>query len=182
MQGANHHDMKYVLPGADKLWEPHEMVIRFDYRRTGDGQVLPGLEFRLASDQPVSSSIEGDLDYALMRLQGAPGEVPVENLPKTPERGYLRPVDRTQTPGDLLLIVQHPEAAPMKISQGRLTDPNPAPNRIQYDANTLKGSSGSPCLNWDWEPVALHRWGSTSGNRGVPFSAILPRIQSLLPG
>jgi hypothetical protein len=53
---------------------------------------------------------------------------------------------------------------------------------VFYLANTLEGSSGSPCFSDRWDLVALHRGSDDLSNVGVPFTAILDDLGSRFPG
>ena len=88
---TNYHVLKEVI---DQPTLAKQVVLRFDYKRMADGTTLnPGAEFRLADDwlldrspysavdrleDPGNQSPELDeLDYALVRVAGAPGDLPV---------------------------------------------------------------------------------------------------------
>jgi hypothetical protein len=58
--------------------------------------------------------------------------------------------------------------------------------RIRHRTNTLPGSSGSPCFDQDWTPVALHRGRDPNFhtvaptppyNVAVPLGAILAELR-----
>lgn len=59
--------------------------------------------------------------------------------------------------GDHVTIIQHPEAGPKEIAfrQNRVT--KILETMIHYQTDTLRGSSGSPVFNDQWELIALHR-------------------------
>lgn len=161
------------------------VLFRFDYKMAPDGVTLrPGQTFRLADATAwlIDGSPPGQLDYALVRVAGAPGQQAVGGQSNAPARGWLAPVAHPFTLGEPLLILQHPEARPLALAPGAVTAIAPDQQRIAYSANTLPGSSGAPCFNTDWELVALHHTGSSSGNHGSRFSAILaqPVVQAML--
>ncbi|WP_145108046.1 trypsin-like serine peptidase [Cereibacter sediminicola] len=167
-----------------------EAECRFDYVMRADGSREPGTTVRLAAealvchapfapaeltdrpDDPLPS--EGELDFALLRLAA-----PLEG------RGWLRLPDR---PPDLpaeapLLIVQHPDGAPMKLALDTqsVIGPNANGTRVRYRTNTENGSSGSPVFTMDWDPVLLHHygdpaWGAARFNQGIPLDRIRAAI------
>jgi V8-like Glu-specific endopeptidase len=54
--------------------------------------------------------------------------------------------------------------------------------RVRYATNTLGGSSGSPCFNFDWDLIALHHYGDPSYNhpkynQGIPIGLIRERLR-----
>lgn len=173
---TNHHVVEQVLDGR-KLSKP--LLLRFDFKAKADGSGLfEGTEHQAL--EVVDSNKA--LDYALLRLKGKPGEelVGIRELKKP--RGWLQPLAHTCEPGEPLFILQHPEAWPMQVAAGSVLGTEGS--RVIYSTNTVRGSSGSPCFNHNWEVVALHHWGDEdkSGNRGVMFSSILkqPRLKAAL--
>jgi hypothetical protein len=199
---TNYHVMKPVIesePGA----AASKVVLRFDYKRSADGEELnPGQVFHLGDDwlidksppspvdlepEPKSGVPAADLlDYALLRVDGAPGSRPVGTKfePDAKPRGWLKISPRADSfPVDSpLFIVQHPDAEPMQLAleTQAILKVNGNATRVQYRTNTLGGSSGSPCFNKDWELVALHHSGDPNFdalhhpgfNEGIPFAAI----------
>lgn len=161
------------------------VLFRFDYKMALDGVTLrPGQTYHLAdtSGWLLDSSPPGQLDYALVRLAGTPGHQAVGGQPQAPMRGWLSPVAHPFMLGEPLFILQHPEAKPLCLAPGAVTAIAADQHLISYSANTLPGSSGSPCFNTDWELVALHHTGRSNGNQGSRFSAILaqPVVQAML--
>ncbi len=152
------------------------VAFRFDYQANADGtKVSDGRVVKLASaaDWRIRMSEVADLDYALVRLADkagndlAPGD--------TTTRGWLTPVAHQFEIGESVFILQHPKAAPLKIASGGVAQVND--RRVHYLANTLGGSSGSPCFTSDWKLAGLHRGGDSIANIGIPFSAILADLQ-----
>jgi hypothetical protein len=82
-----------------------------------------------------------------------------------------------------LLILQHPDSAPLKLAldMSGVLGPNGNGTRVKYSVNTEGGSSGAPCFNTDWQLVALHHSGDPNFdpdhkpayNEGIPIGAIL---------
>jgi hypothetical protein len=174
---------------AEEFWEDpkqaKKVVLLFGYETDASGKtVSPGVEHKLASTwrgpgkptaeqtkRPwqVLSSPEGELDFALLRLEKPAGDEKVAGR----KRGVMEPISSAIGPGDPLLILQHPKAEPLKLAFGAVKKKDP-PNRVLYQVNTEAGSSGSPCLNHRLETVALHHWAlDDTKNRGVTFKAIL---------
>ncbi len=200
---TNYHVMKSVIQGQK---QPDQVVLRFDYKRMDDGTTLnPGVEFRLAPQNwlidhsPYSQTdlladpgqqvpdLE-ELDYALLRVDGEPGNQKVggdKAEPESPARKWIEP--RAQAfdfPTDgPLFIVQHPEAAPLKLALDTksVIGPNGNQTRVRYRTSTEPGSSGSPVFNVDWEWVALHHSGDRAVvpqfNQGIPVPAILDLLE-----
>lgn len=109
--------------------------------------------------------------------------------------------------GQPVHIIQHPEGRPKQyaIAQNRLIDILEEEGFLQYETDTLEGSSGSPAFSERWELVALHHasipqtrgghviaidgnpWIEDMGddkvhwiaNEGVRISAIVARLASL---
>ena len=160
------------------------VVLRFGYETGTTGvAVSEGVEHKLATSwrgpagapkeltdhpwQVLSSSVDA-LDFALLRLEKPAGDDVVNGSP----RSLLTLTARGFNPTDPILILQHPQAAPLKLSFGAVEKLDP-PNHVLYVVNTDGGSSGSPCLTQDLKTTAIHHYGQTSNNRGVTHEAIL---------
>jgi hypothetical protein len=170
---------------------------RFDYVRLPNGQIDPGqlvlLDGAGGIDTSPYSAAEktghpddplptlDELDYALLRLKVRVGDQQIEGAP----RGWIAlPKAVLPLPADApILIVQHPEGAPMKLALDTqaVIGLNGNGTRIRYRTNTDPGSSGSPVFTMDWDLVALHhygdpKWQSPLFNQGVPIELIRQRI------
>jgi hypothetical protein len=185
---TNYHVMEDVIQGmaGDRPGvAPGAVVLRFDYKKLADGTTVnPGTEYKLpAQDWLIDSSPVDDLDYALIQVDGTPGDDPVGNQQGAPERGFLTPwMDYQFAPGTPLFIVQHPQGDPLKLALDTEAITGVFDNgaRVRYRTNTLPGSSGSPCFNADWQLVALHHSGdpnfNPTYNEGIPFASIMPLL------
>jgi len=179
---TNYHVLESVI---NKPTLVGEVIFRFDYKMAADGTTLRlGEQYRVAdsSEWLVASSLPGALDYALVRVAGAPGKQPVGGQQNAPTRGWLVPMASKLEVGEPLFIIQHPQAAPLCFTPGSITAIASNQKYVSYSANTLPGSSGSPCFNTEWELIAIHHTGDTTGNQGSRFSAILaqPAIKATL--
>jgi len=160
-----------------KFDKPGQVVFRFDYETDQNGvEVHKGTEHRLAADGSwdLKSSPLGKLDFALVRLSAAAGEEQVGGA----ARGYLRLDPPPFTKNDPILILQHPDTEPMKLTFGSVLNPAITPSEVAYNANTKPGSSGSPCLTVGLDVIALHHWGASGDNRGIRIDAIRTYLQS----
>lgn len=190
---------QHVLMKKDYLTE---VTARFDYRIDNSGVSLPGRVFKLQPDFYYSSDA-AVLDYALVRLQDQPlkhialsGETNdlsyLDLVLQGKHRGYLVLTERFIQEHARINIIQHPDGRPMKVvlTQNYVVV-DMTNTRVQYVADTMEGSSGSPVFNQNWEVVALHHSGkpyppdsltdtlkkSWKGhyrvNEGIPIRAIL---------
>jgi V8-like Glu-specific endopeptidase len=158
----------FISAGSDKV------VARFDYETAADGVAVgAGRTSQLAADWRLADSPVKELDFALIRLAQRASE---DSVPGG-TRGTIGLSRKMPAAGSPLIILQHPEAKPLKMAIGSVVDPNVAPNRVSYTVNTEPGSSGSPCLNTGLDVVALHHWGATP-NRGVWMAGILEYVAS----
>jgi trypsin-like peptidase/effector-associated domain 1 (EAD1)-containing protein len=197
---TNYHVLEKQIEG--KL-PSAQVACRFDYKVLADGSRSEGVLVRLhGADWNVDSSpysqadaanepgrelpTADELDYALARLERPAGSEPVDRNPGpgAPARGWIA-LPEIQPPlekGMPLLIVEHPEGAPLKfaIDTDSVLDVNANGTRVRYTTNTARGSSGSPCFNMDWELVALHHVGDPTWgpkfNQGVPIGVIRKRL------
>lgn len=174
---TNYHVVEDVI--ADPTLRD-KVVLRFDFKIAADGVTLrEGITYGLVTDSDwlIASSPLTELDYALLCVNGTPGKDSIGGQNAAPSRGWLIPISQTFEIGEPLLIIQHPKGAPLKITTGSVSKVTANQNRITYSANTLKGSSGSPCFNSDWDLVALHHFTDPIGNEGIIFSPILAILQ-----
>ena len=192
---------QHVLKNKEYL---QDAVARFGYLTDATGVPEPGSVIRINPDFYFSSPAE-ELDYALVRLAREPLEkmFPVDKelymsmselFKNNKHRGYLTLAARHIKENDRLNVIQHPEGREMKVvlTQNYVAaDMDANSDRVQYVADTMDGSSGSPVFNRNWEVVALHHSGSPYPpdsvlasakkawkgrfrvNEGIPMRAIL---------
>lgn len=179
-----------------------ELVAHFGYRIDANGVPLYGRTFDFRPDFYFSSS-PLSLDYALLRLKDQPlkamapqekieGLSYLELLLQGKHRGYLLLAERSMREKERINIIQHPDGQAMKVvlTQNYVAK-DMSDSRLQYIADTMDGSSGSPVFNQDWEVIALHHSGKPYPpdaietivkkvwkrrfrvNEGIPIRAIL---------
>lgn len=200
---TNHHVVRKVI---EKKISPEKVILRFDFKKSDDGTTInSGTIHRLASgddwllDQSEPSLVDTmtdtkgelpeptQLDYALLKTEGSPGNEGVGGdnaAPSAPKRRWIKmPTTPYQFEANTpLYIVQHPQGEPLKcaIDTDSIIDVNGNGTRVRYRTNTEHGSSGSPCFNKEWELVALHHSGDPNYrelykadyNEGIPIAAI----------
>ena len=197
---TNYHVLERVITGAVA---PSKAVVRFDYKRSRDGVVLnDGTEHRLPdSDWLVDASppstvdslvdpggqlpLVDQLDYAVFRLTGEPGEESIGGPsagPQAPKRGWINSAATAEpfSVESTMFVLQHPSGEPLKLAFGPVSGLNGNSTRVRHRVNTEPGSSGSPCFNRNLELAALHHGGDPNFavghrpqyNEAVPFSAI----------
>jgi V8-like Glu-specific endopeptidase len=180
---TNHHVLSDFI---DDGWDASQICCRFDYQTAADGvKANAGRSVALAAKWLVRYSPTTALDYAIVRLAEPVGNEPLDGRPAGTSRGWLSPAAQALVAGESIFVLQHPKAAPLKVASGGLVKAEA--RRVYYLANTLNGSSGSPCFSANWELVALHRAGDELANVGVPFAAIVADVPdadrpALFPG
>lgn len=193
---TNYHVMEAVIKGEASS---KDVILRFDYKQLADGKIInAGTMYRLVEDdweidkspytaQENTLVTPDELDYAILRVDGEPGEKQIgENPdPNSSIRGWIElPVEPYYQflPDTPLLIVQHPNAEPLKLAFDTEAIINVSENGtvVKYKTNTEPGSSGSPCFDINWNLVALHHSGDPNWNpkynAGSPLSAICMRL------
>lgn len=203
---TNYHVMKTVIEGAGK---PDKVVLRFDYKKLDNDAVNQGTVYELDDEWLIDSSKYSDadlidpppappsldtLDYALLRVKGAPGKDPIGGKsnadPKAAPRGFI------PLPGALhdfmkfpaVFIMQHPDGAPLTLALDTEAVISVTANgsRVRYRTNTEPGSSGSPCFDANWNLIALHHAGdpkwTPTYNQGIPFMSILNGLKADVRG
>lgn len=165
-----------------------DLAIRFGLHTRADGTLATGTACALAADwlaasrpydatdetlDPDDAPAPESLDYALIRLAAPVADiVPLALDPAAP----LPPA------GADLVMVQHPQGAPQKISFGRITAVAGGGRRLRYDVNTKPGSSGSPILDHRGTLIGLHHAGDPNFaalalyNQGIPIGLVAADI------
>ncbi|MFY9619560.1 MAG: trypsin-like peptidase domain-containing protein [Pyrinomonadaceae bacterium] len=198
---TNYHVLEFVIGEQVK---PDRVLFRFDYKVMADGTTInSGNIYRLAKqnwliDHSEYSAVDelvdaggalpepDKLDYALVSLDGAPGDslLSVGSNSEGRLRGWIEVKDEVPSfdPDTALLIVQHPQGDPLKlaIDSEAIIGVNSNRTRVRYRTNTEEGSSGSPCFNASWDLVALHHSGDPNFdklhkaeyNEGIPIDMI----------
>jgi V8-like Glu-specific endopeptidase len=201
---TNYHVMEAVVLGEQGKTtkkglqaNSEDVVFRFDYKQIGNGKIvnegkiyhLTQKDWLIAYSSYNTKTIPniGKLDYALLKLEGEPGVDPVGHNaePDFSQRGWIEvPKQSYEFLNDApLIIVQHPEGEPLKlaIDTNAILGLSENGTVVRYKTNTLRGSSGSPCFNINWELVALHHSGdphwNPGYNAGTPFNLIVKDIE-----
>ena len=182
-----------------------QVDIRFDYKALDDGTVVsPGVFFKLEqaswledwsppsgvdelTDQGGAVPGDKELDYALLRVAGAPGNqtLGVASQPGAPTRGWITELAPAPVVDTFLFILQHPLGKPIAMAGDRVTAVNANGTRIRYKTNTEHGSSGAPCFDINWRLAALHHLGDpgyatlnrADYNEGIPLAPILGLLE-----
>ena len=182
-----------------------QVDVRFDYKALDDGTVVsPGAFFKLAqngwledwsppsdvdllTDQGASVPDAEQLDYALLRVAGAPGDQTLgeTSQPGAPTRGWITELAPPVAADTFLFILQHPLGKPIAMAGDKVTAVNGNGTRIRYRTNTEHGSSGAPCFDINWRLAALHHLGDpgyatlnrADYNEGIPLPAILGLLE-----
>ena len=200
---TNYHVLETVITGKA---DASALLWRFDYKLMANEVVNQGTTFELsARDWLIDASpmsladrsadnnalpATDELDYAIVRLDGTPGNDPVgaKASPNSPPRGWIAVGEKpfafnAQTP---LMVLQHPDAAPLKLAleMNGIIGLNANRTRVRYTVNTEGGSSGSPCFSTDFQLVAVHHAGDPNFaghkptfNQGIPFDAIVALLE-----
>jgi hypothetical protein len=201
---TNHHVVQPILDGEVSVQDVH---CEFDYLEAADGTpVFTPRTVRLdrakwnegSSSQSTSDEVGGlpeptveECDYCLLRLDEPIGDEPAGRTTEDPgaeKRGWIQVTDPPPfvAKGQELFVLQHPKGEALSLTIGRTLGFNKAGNRVRHDANTARGSSGSPCLNADLELVALHNAGDPDYdsdrrpeyNQAVPLTPILSLMKN----
>ena len=196
---TNYHVIKNVIEGVHKA---SDIKCNFDYKLRPNGNMLyEGAAFPvnqiLAYSQYDTTDIsllaqlpdEANLDYALLSVQGKPGESTIGGSYQIgAKRKWVQAPAQLPTylRGTPVFIVQHPQLQPLKLAMDTegLIGLNDNKTRVQYTTNTEQGSSGSPCFDQKWELIALHHRGDPNwqtppaSNQGIPILKVVEDIKA----
>jgi endonuclease G, mitochondrial len=180
---SSHHILtnNHVLPSPGAA---ASAVIELGYYDPGSGNASAVSQaFVLRPDDFFYTSEE--LDFTLVGVETHNGRA------STLDYGRLQLIGESGKAvlGEKVNIVQHAGGQPQTISIRANTIVDEFDQYIQYAADTLPGSSGSPVFNDEWELVALHHAsaprelsGLQSGfvNEGIRVSAIVQTLSAAL--
>jgi hypothetical protein len=197
---TNYHVM---LDAIENRVKPEEVKLRFDFRVLPTGLHSNGTLVSLAAtnwllDFSKYTASEAaakpdetlptidELDYAIVRLSQPVGSEPLhKDVASSSTRGWisLPSTAPAVATGQPILILQHPQAAPLALAldTNGVIEVNANQTRIRYSTNTESGSSGSPCFDLNWGLLALHHYGDPAYNhprfnQGIPAIAIRDRL------
>jgi hypothetical protein len=121
----------------------------------------------------VPIEIDSSLDYAILRVNGAPGDV----------YGTVKLSAAVPPPGDDLSIFHHPLGQPKSVTrQDCRVKSLQAGGLLAHLCDTLPGSSGSPVLTGDSQHViALHHSGAGSNRDPVNLATTVAAIAKKSP-
>lgn len=192
---TNQHVIERLARGEAR-WQ--DVVCQFDYRQPLDGSKLEkkkvtevGLAQKWLLDSRPPSQYDwspalGDAepqetDSALIQLADRVGDLPLGGASADPGAEPRMWIDAQAkapplTKGNQVFLLQHPDGEPLQLAIGTVTEFNAAGTRVRYDANSKKGSSGSPCFDAALNLVALHHARDPADppawNQAIPIGAI----------
>lgn len=133
--------------------------IIFDYELDVDGNSIASKSFKISKDGPWYYSPDSEYDVCVFKLDAKEDDLK--------RYGYLDLKEIEVAKNDFVNIIQHPGGNMKQISLYHNIVTNVNDRVVQYLTDTLKGSSGSPVFNSDWQVVALHHSGG-GGKLGEP--------------
>jgi hypothetical protein len=128
--------------------------IIFDYELDVDDHSVPSRSFKIDPDGPWYSSGIREYDTTIFQL--------IDEADRLAEYGWIELKEIEIMANDFVNIIQHPKGEMKQISLYHNIVTHTDDRVVQYLTDTLKGSSGSPVFNSDWEVVALHHSGGGS--------------------
>lgn len=195
---TNHHVVQNML-GSNAPLRARDITCRFDYKVGPDGRTInEGSVFGLRDGNPIIAYTThspsdlrdapdlprpNQLDFALLRLDRSAGAAPIGGNAEAGAavRGWISlksaataELKREDLLNRIIFVLQHPAGMPIKLEIGIINEVNDNATRVRHNANTEPGSSGSPCFNSDWQPVALHHAGGHSRTINLPYNQAVP--------
>ncbi len=183
---TNHHVIS-------SMHEAREYVLEFNFEDDVNGERLPVTRFRLDPDTLFLSDPEDDLDFAVVAVGGR-----IDGAQDLDDFGFLPLLDieDKHIKGMFVNVIQHPAGRPKELVVRENRIVARTANAVLYGADTLRGSSGSPVFNDDWEVIALHHYGTPyralrdsdappkladEANEGIRISSIVQHLRAELP-
>lgn len=128
--------------------------IIFDYELDINGDSIASKSFRIDANKGWYCSPVNEYDSTIFHL--------IDEQNELAQYGYIELKEIEIAQNDFVNIIQHPGGEMKQISLYHNIVTNTNERVVQYLTDTLKGSSGSPVFNSDWEVVALHHSGGGS--------------------
>lgn len=126
----------------------------FDYELDIDGNSIASKSFRIDENRGWYCSPVNEYDTTIFHL--------IDDQNELESYGFIELKEIEIAQNDFVNIIQHPGGEMKQISLYHNIVTNTNERVVQYLTDTLKGSSGSPVFNSDWEVVALHHSGGGS--------------------
>ena len=155
---TNFHVLDWSDIGLPSLSEiAPASLAEFDFEEQFNGLMQPVATFRLQPQTLLLASSWDQLDYALVAVEPRSIEAPpvsLDNFGYNRLAGDLGKINK----GEPVYVVQHPNGQPKQVvlQNNLLIDRDEHVPYLTYEADTEKGSSGSPVFNRQWEVIALH--------------------------
>ncbi|CAA9200826.1 trypsin-like peptidase domain-containing protein [Flavobacterium collinsii] len=140
----------------------HKAKIIFDFELDIFGNSLPSKSFAIDETGPWYGSEINEFDATIFKLKDEENQLS--------NYGYIELKEVDISKNDFVNIIQHPGGEFKQISIYHNIVTNTNDRIVQYLTDTLKGSSGSPVFNSDWDVIALHH----SGGGSRPGEPALP--------
>jgi endonuclease I/V8-like Glu-specific endopeptidase len=148
---------RLLMTNNHVLADPAEAArgyVEMNFQAGLDGRALQPVAFALEPDAFFTT--DRPLDFTIVAVAERS-----DSGAELADFGWLRLIEQPGKVllGELLNIIQHPNAEPKQLAlrENRLTDRLPL--MLHYETDTAPGSSGSPVFNDQWEVVALHHSG-----------------------
>lgn len=145
----------HCIPGLSGT--VHKALLHLGYLRQDQNDV----DAYSVDPKPVAAS--HDLDFALVRVSGHPGDT----------YGFVDLTPVRVVPNQSLFIYHHPAGLPLRLSRFRCkayAGDAYIGSEFRHRCDTLGGSSGSLVLSTEFQVVALHHSGGLTGDSGSSFN------------
>jgi V8-like Glu-specific endopeptidase len=166
-------------PGQGLEEKARNLVLRFRSVTAATGRESEGQPYWPDRARPLlQSSPVPELDYALIQVEDRIAKGDLMAL----DCSDFRPLAKKMA----LNILGHPKGGPMKLalSGNGVVGVYPEAGLVQYATRALRGSSGSPCFDADWHPVAIHHAERAKSfgavREGILLEPIFDQISSFL--
>jgi Trypsin-like peptidase domain len=140
--------------------------VAFNYERVAGGTTL--LTQRHVKITAVVEHRLGDLDYAILRLEGRPGD----------DFGVAAVSKVDAVVGTPITIISHPAGKPKQVEAGNVSARSTT--YLKYNnVDTLAGSSGAAILNRDGAIIGVHTNGGCTANGGANSGLRISAIRAV---
>ena len=131
-------------------------LVEFDYALGPTGMDLPVVRFGLDPARFFETHPSNGLDFTIVAVASYN-----EDGNRVADRGWIHliPESGKAIVGEPLNIIQHPGGERMQIAIRENTVLGPSGDFFVYSTDTLRGSSGAPAVNDQWQLAALHHAG-----------------------